>query len=139
MYLHSISSRVCHMAKKYFSHSSLVIYFFPTPLMKLELQIGPGILIPNHVGKPDSTIGQQEILSTSQIIFITLFCACAQCFCCAFDQSQQTVELCWATTIFLSQTHLFWLFFIQFFCAWSHILATTAGEALQCFLNEGWR
>jgi hypothetical protein len=60
--------------------------------MKLGLQIGAGILIPNHLG-PVTMMAQQETLTTSQIIFITLFSPRAQCWC-AFDQSRQTVELC---------------------------------------------
>jgi hypothetical protein len=36
---------------KYFSHPSLVIYFFPTPPIKPNLgqQIGRGLLIVNHL------------------------------------------------------------------------------------------
>jgi hypothetical protein len=39
--------------KKYFSHPSIVIYFFATPYIKLKLgqQIGEGLLIADHMGK----------------------------------------------------------------------------------------
>jgi hypothetical protein len=39
--------------KIYFSHPSLVIYFFATPSIKLKLgqQIGEGLLISNHMGQ----------------------------------------------------------------------------------------
>jgi hypothetical protein len=40
--------------------------------------------------------------------------------CCAFYQPQQTVQICWAETILLSQTSMLWLFFIQLLCAGSH-------------------
>jgi hypothetical protein len=35
--------------QNYFSHLSLVIYFFPTPLIKLKLLIGGTLLITNQV------------------------------------------------------------------------------------------
>jgi hypothetical protein len=42
--------------QKYFSHPSLVIYFFATPPIKLKLgqQIGGGLLIANHL---DQSLG----------------------------------------------------------------------------------
>jgi hypothetical protein len=48
-------------------------------------------------------IGQSETLSSSQVIVIALFCAGAQ-HCCISYQPLQTLQLCWAKTIFLSQT-----------------------------------
>ncbi len=41
-------------------------------------------------------------------------------FCCAFYQPQHPVQKCWAKTIVLSQTSMFWLFFIQFSFAGPH-------------------
>jgi hypothetical protein len=68
--------------QKYFSHPSLVIYFFATPPQKTELGTA------NRRGTTNSKppgpiimIGQSEILSSSQIIFITLFSAGAQPWC----------------------------------------------------------
>jgi hypothetical protein len=66
-------------------------------------------------------ICQSEILSRSQIIFVTLFSAGAQGSW-TFHQLAQSVQLCWAKTIFLShQTGMFSLFFIQFSSAGSNI------------------
>jgi len=50
---------------------------------------------------------QSETLSSTQIVFITLFSAGAQ-RCCAFYQPPKTVQLYWAKTIFLSQTGICW-------------------------------
>jgi hypothetical protein len=110
--------------QKYFSHPSLVIYFFATPPIKLKLdqQInggttiteppGPIIMIGTTNSEPPGPIimigtttnseppgpiimiDQSETLSSSRIIFITLFCAGAQ-HCCAFYQPpQQCFFLC---------------------------------------------
>jgi hypothetical protein len=70
--------------QKYFSHPSLVIYFFATPPMKLKLGQQKGWRLTNRKS-PGSIImmGQSETLSSSQIKFITLFCAGAE-RCCAF-------------------------------------------------------
>jgi hypothetical protein len=76
---------------------------------------------------PIRTMGQLETLISSQIIFITLFPRGAQCVCAIYDP-QQTLQLCEPKTIFLSQTGIFWLVFIKFYCA-DHIL-NTAGDAL---------
>jgi hypothetical protein len=77
--------------QKYFSHPSLVIYFFATPPIKLKLgqQIGGGLLIANHL---DQSLewADKKTLSSSQIIFITLFSAGGQCRCAL----HQTVQLC---------------------------------------------
>jgi hypothetical protein len=73
---------------QYFSHPSLVIYFFAPPPIKwkLRLQIGGRLLIANY-------LHQSETRSKSQILFITLFSA-AQ-LCCTFYQPQQTVQIWW--------------------------------------------
>jgi hypothetical protein len=41
-------------------------------------------------------------------------------FCCAFYLPQHPVQKCWAKTVVLSQTSMFWLFFIQFSFAGPH-------------------
>ncbi len=46
--------------------------------------------------------------------------------CCAFCHPLRIVQLCWAKTIFLSQSRMFWLSFIQFYSA-DHILRTAVG------------
>jgi hypothetical protein len=67
---------VCNPAK-YFSHPSVVIFFFPTPPIKLQLWFANGweptnskpprpiIMIQKHI--------YSETMSSRQIIFITLF------------------------------------------------------------------
>jgi hypothetical protein len=73
--------------QKYFSHPSLVIYFFPTTPMKLKL----GLQIATH-------LNQSNLCSQS---------AADVRLCCAFYQRQQTLQKCWAKTILLSQTDMF--------------------------------
>jgi hypothetical protein len=63
-------------------------------------------------------MGQSEILSNSQIIFITLFSK-EGCF--AFYQPQPAVQLYSAKTNFLSQTHTIWLLSSNFTMQDSHI------------------
>jgi hypothetical protein len=63
---------------KYFSHPSLVIHFFSTPLMKLKLGQGTAKRWGTTISKPPgriSMMGESETLSNSQIILITLFYA----------------------------------------------------------------
>jgi hypothetical protein len=55
---------------------------------------------------PINMMGQSETLSSSQIIFVTLFSAGAQC-CCTFHWPPQTLQLWGAKTIFMSQTTMF--------------------------------
>jgi hypothetical protein len=82
------------MQKYIFHIQVLVTYLFSNPTHKTEIgtaeRIGGRLLIANH-------FDQSEILSSSQIIFITLFSAGAQCCYCAVNQPQQ--KLC----ILLSQ------------------------------------
>jgi hypothetical protein len=67
-------------------------------------------------------MGQSETLrEQSDQIYYTLFCA--------FHQSPQAVYFCWTKTIFLSQTGVFWFFFIQFYCAGSHT-KSSAGDSI---------
>jgi hypothetical protein len=50
---------------KIFLHQSLVMYFFPTPLvnLKLALQIGGRVLIPTQMDETNSPPNQQQVLS----------------------------------------------------------------------------
>jgi hypothetical protein len=96
--------------QKYFSHLSLVVYFSPTPPIKLKLglEIGGELLIANHLDQ-SITMGYSETLISSQITFITLFsapvCIQVQSVAAAPFTSKQPVELCGANkTNFLSQT-----------------------------------
>ncbi len=45
--------------------------------------------------------------------FFALLCLKSY-FSCAFYEPRQTMQNCWAKTNFLSQTGMFWLFFVQF-------------------------
>ncbi len=106
--------------QKYFSHPSLVVYFFATPTHKTES--GTANIWGSTNSKPPGPIimmGQSETLSSCHIIFITLFSVGVQCYC-TFYQPLQAVKLYWAKTIFLSQTGMFWIFFIQFYRSGSH-------------------
>jgi hypothetical protein len=77
----------------YFSHPSLVIYFFATPAIKLKLgqQIGGTLLIANKPPGPIIMMSQSETQKSSQIIFIMIFSGGAQP-CCAFYQPQQAMH-----------------------------------------------
>jgi hypothetical protein len=66
---------------------------------------------------PIIMMGESETVTRSQIIYITLFSV----VCCAFYTPPHTVQLCWAKTVFLSQTSTFWVFFIEFYCVGWHI------------------
>jgi len=50
--------------QKYFSHLSLVTFFFPTPPIKLKLglQIGGRLLIATHLDKSNYLTNQQQAL-----------------------------------------------------------------------------
>jgi len=116
--------------KKYFSHPSVVICFFANPPIKLKLgqrdrwgttnskPAGPIIMMGKSEKKP---------LSSSEIIFITLFSAGATL---VNKQPPQTVQLCWAKAIVLSQTGQIFLTFLHpILSAQDHMLSTT-GEML---------
>jgi hypothetical protein len=128
---YSISStQLCHMAKKYFSHSSLVIYFLFQPHSwnwGLQRRCWNTNTKPRGINRYDGPTRNTE--HQSDHIYYTLFCVCTNNVAVpstshskqtSTSHSKQTVELCWAITIFLSQTVMFWLFFIQFFGAWSY-------------------
>jgi hypothetical protein len=50
--------------QKYFSHPSIVIYFFPTPPIKLKLglQMGGRLLIATHLDQSNYLANQQQVL-----------------------------------------------------------------------------
>jgi hypothetical protein len=63
-------------------------------------------------------VAQSRTGSCSQITFVTLFSSLAGVrLDSVFYQPQQIVRKCWAKPIVQSQTGMFWLFFIQFYCA----------------------
>jgi hypothetical protein len=65
-------------------------------------------------------MGQSETLSsTSQIIFITLFSAGGQQLL-RLVPATTTEKSCWLKTVFLIQTGIRWIFFIQFYSSGSH-------------------
>ncbi len=102
------ASPAVHM-QKYSSHSSLIMYFFPTPFHKTKT--GSANWWETSNSKPPGLIimiGQSGTGSCSQITFITLF---SSRHCYPFYQPQQTVQKYWAKTILLTQTSMFWLFF----------------------------
>ncbi len=106
----SIPSSVQYVTlKKYFSHPSLDIYFLATPAMKLKLVGVPLIAI--HLDQSLWWANQKHWAAFRS--YLVLFLVRSQP-CCAFYQPTQSVQLCWAKTIFLSQTGMFWLSFIQF-------------------------
>jgi hypothetical protein len=93
--------------QKYVSHPSLVIYFFTTPPIKLKLgqQTGKWGTTNSKPLGPIIMMSRSEALSSSsQIIFITLFCAGAQVGC---GPCTSHKRLCGAKTILLSQTGMF--------------------------------
>ncbi len=94
---------------KYFSLPTLTIYFSPT-------------CYPTHNSKSGSTY-RWETINNNPLGPIKL---CNQStigvrLSCAYYQPQHYVNTCLARTILLSQTFMFWLFFIQFFLQ-GHIL-----------------
>ncbi len=88
----SISSGAQYVAlDKYFSHPSLVIYFFATP--PIILKLGQQISTNSNPPGPIIMIDQSETLISSEIVFIALFSAGAQ-RCCVFYQAPPSVQLC---------------------------------------------
>jgi hypothetical protein len=98
--LKSISSGAQYVTLQiYFSHQSLVIYFCPTPHIKLKLglQIGCRVLIANHLDQSLWLANQKQGAAVRSYL---LHCSLAGVrLCCAFYQPQQTVQKCWAKTI----------------------------------------
>jgi len=108
---------VCDLAKIFFT-SKFSYFLIYNPIIKLKLgqQIGGKPLIANPPGAI-SVMGQSETLSSSQIIFPTLFSACAPCFC-AFHQPLRILQLCWAKPACLD-------------CSWSNF--TVQAYIHRCF------
>jgi len=98
----------------YFSHPSLVTYFFTTPPMKLIVGLQKG---KNPNSKPPVQIimtDQSKTKIRSQIIFITLYSRrCRALQLCLAYQPQLTEQICRRKTTFLSQTGKGWYFFIR--------------------------
>ncbi len=100
--------------QKYFSHPRLGFFFFAAPPIKLKLghHIGGGLLPNSKPSGPIIMMGQSETLSSSQIIFITLFSAgkhwavpvTSHCKVCTFAEPK---PFSWSKPAF------FLLFFIQ--------------------------
>jgi len=84
--------------QNYFSHPSLVIYFFATPPLKLKL--GQQITTNSNPLGPIIMMGQSEIPISSEIVFIILFSVGAR-GCCAFYQPPANCS------IMLSQNGIF--------------------------------
>jgi hypothetical protein len=87
--------------QKYFSHPSLVIDFFPTPLMiklKLGLQIGERLVTAAHLDQSKYLANQQQVLG----------------FAVPFTGLSKLGKISRPKSILLSQTGLFCVFFIQF-------------------------
>jgi hypothetical protein len=61
-------------------------------------------------------MGQSEKLNSSQIIFITI-CLQVHNVATRFTSPSNSLQWCWAITIFLSQIGKCWLFFLCFYCA----------------------
>ncbi len=89
----------------FLSHPSLVIYFFPTPSIKLKLgqQIGGRLLI----GTQFAIIGQKKTASTCHIIFITLFSGRCYGLLCHLPASPNCNQILGAIAVLLSQTGMF--------------------------------
>jgi hypothetical protein len=100
-HLHRCS--VCDRGKIFFT-SKFSYLIFCNPTHKTETGTA------NRWGTTNSKLpvpiimmAQSETLISSQVIFVTLVSAGAHS-CCAVHQSPQTLQLCWAKTIFPSQT-----------------------------------
>jgi hypothetical protein len=104
---------------KYFSHPSLVMYSFAIPPIKLKLalQIGGELLRVNHLDESLGWASQKYRAGVRS--YLLLFYAGAQ-RCCSFHRPRQCAQLCGDKTVFVTQTCILWIFFIQFFCAGSH-------------------
>ncbi len=100
----AVRAQYVTLPKKKNSHPRSVIYYFATPPIKLKLgqQIGGGITNSKPLG-PISMMSQSKTLSSSQIVFITLFSAGARC--CYVSTSHCNYGE--SKTIFLNQTGMF--------------------------------
>ncbi len=111
---------ICDLEKIYFtSKLSYVLFCSPTHKTKTRTSKRWGTTN-SKPPRPIIMMGQSETVSSSQILFITLFFAGTQ-RCCAIYQPQQHAQLCGAKSISLNQTGIPWIFFTQFYYANSHI------------------
>ncbi len=129
--------------QKYFSHPSIVIYFFATPPIKLKLrqQTGRGLLIANHLDESLWWANQKHWAAVGSYLLHSFFCRCTvlQRF---FTSHRKLCNYAQPKPIFLSQTGTFWLFFIQFYCAGSHTEHWCIADALyhiQVSYNVWWK
>ncbi len=92
---------------KYFftSKFSYVLFYNPTHKTQTGTTNTWGTTNSKPLG-PIIMMGHSKTLNSSQIAFITLFTAGARC-CYALYQPLQTLQFCWAKTIFLNQTAMF--------------------------------
>jgi hypothetical protein len=136
------------------------MHSFATPPIKPKLveQIGGGLLIANHLDESLWWANQKHWVSVRSYLvhsFLQVHRAAApfsshgnvhnyaepkpfSCAhgCCAFQQTRQRAQLCWAKTIFLSQTScICWIFSSSNFTVHDHI-PSTAGDALRQVLKE---
>jgi hypothetical protein len=102
--------------RKYFSQPRSVMYSFATPAIKLKLvhQIGGELLIANHMDQSLWWANQKQGPALKSYLLHSFFCRCT-----ALLRLVPATQLCWAKTIFLSQTGIGWDFFIHY-CAGSH-------------------
>jgi hypothetical protein len=97
--------------QKYFSHPSLAIYSYATPTHKTETGTANrwGTCKSKPPG-PISMMGQSKNTDhQSDHIYYTLLWRCIELLRLS-PATAHTMQLCWAKTIFLSQTGTFWLF-----------------------------
>jgi hypothetical protein len=111
------SSRELSMwpCKCFFSHSSLIIYFFPTPLIKFKLgrQKARRLLVATHLDQ-SLRLANENQGTNGQITFITLFCG--RCCCTCFWLCLLLVAANWAKMLgqnyFGKPNCMFWLLFV---------------------------
>jgi hypothetical protein len=123
--------------QKYFSHPSLVIYLFATPPMNLKLgqQIRGGTTNSKPPG-PIIMMGRSETVTSSQIIFITLFSAGAHC-CCTFHRATANCRIMVSQNPFPWAKPRYFDFSSLDFSVQDHILSTS-GDALRARWEAGW-
>jgi hypothetical protein len=82
--------------QKYFSHPSLVIYFFPTTQLKLKLglQIGGRLLIATHLYQSNYLANQQQVLGLDEhLTSFSKLCKNARPKPACFDFSSSNINL----------------------------------------------
>jgi len=100
--------------QKCFLHSSLVLFFFFIPTHKIKTgTANRWETIDSKPPGPITMIGQSETQGAAVRAYLLHSSLASVRLCCVFYQRQHTVHKCWAKTILLSQTSMFWLFFIQ--------------------------